>query len=69
MYIVIKAQDILILNKLNKKFITLVSLYWYTMMHGQQNIKQATSARLCHSVANEKSCDNESMSLTNCAGK
>jgi hypothetical protein len=30
---------LLILNKLNKKRITLVSLYWYTMMHGQQNIK------------------------------
>jgi hypothetical protein len=29
----------LILNKLNKKCIMLVSLYWYTMMHGQQNIK------------------------------
>jgi hypothetical protein len=29
----------LILNKLNKKCITLVSLDWYTMMHGQQNIK------------------------------
>jgi hypothetical protein len=28
----------LILNKLIKKCITLVSLYWYTMMHGQQNI-------------------------------
>jgi hypothetical protein len=28
-----------ILNKLNKKCITLVSLYWYTVMHGQQNIK------------------------------
>jgi hypothetical protein len=29
----------LILNKLNEKCITLVSLYWYTMMHGQQIIK------------------------------
>jgi hypothetical protein len=29
----------LILNKLNEKCITLVSLYWYTMMYGQQNIK------------------------------
>jgi hypothetical protein len=29
----------LVLNKLNEKWITLVSLYWYTMMHGQQNIK------------------------------
>jgi hypothetical protein len=29
----------LILNKLNKKCITLVLLYWYTMMHGQQSIK------------------------------
>jgi hypothetical protein len=29
----------LILNKLNKKCITLVSLYWYTMMYRQQNIK------------------------------
>jgi hypothetical protein len=28
-----------ILNKLNKKCITLGSLYWYSMMHGQQNIK------------------------------
>jgi hypothetical protein len=33
-------QRPLILNKLNKKCITLVSLYWYTMMHGQQNIKK-----------------------------
>jgi hypothetical protein len=32
-------QRPLILNKLNKECITLVSLYWYTMMHGQQNIK------------------------------
>jgi hypothetical protein len=31
-------QRPLILNKLNKKCITLVSLYWYTMTHGQQNI-------------------------------
>jgi hypothetical protein len=30
----------LILKKLNKKCITLVSLYWYTVMHGQQNIRQ-----------------------------
>jgi hypothetical protein len=29
----------LILNKLNKKCITLVSLYWYTVMHSQQNNK------------------------------
>jgi hypothetical protein len=29
----------LILNKLNKKCITFVALYWYTMMHVQQNIK------------------------------
>jgi hypothetical protein len=28
----------LILNKLNKNYITLVSRYWYTVMHGQQNI-------------------------------
>jgi hypothetical protein len=28
-----------ILNKLNEKCITLVSLCWYTVMHGQQNIK------------------------------
>jgi hypothetical protein len=28
----------LILNKLNKKCITLFSLYWCTVMHGQQNI-------------------------------
>jgi hypothetical protein len=27
----------LILNKLNKKCITLVPLYWYTVRHGQQN--------------------------------
>jgi hypothetical protein len=33
-------QRLLILNKLNKKCIMLVALYWYTMMHGQQNIKQ-----------------------------
>jgi hypothetical protein len=32
-------QRTLILNKLNKKCIMLVSLYWYTMMHGQHNIK------------------------------
>jgi hypothetical protein len=32
-------QRPLILNKLNEKWITLVSLYWYTMMHGQQNIQ------------------------------
>jgi hypothetical protein len=31
-------QKSLILNGLNKDSITLVSLYWYTMMHGQQNI-------------------------------
>jgi hypothetical protein len=32
----------LILNKLNKKCIALVSLHWYTtsMMHGQQNLNQ-----------------------------
>jgi hypothetical protein len=29
----------LILNKLNEKCITLVSLYWYTVMRGQQYIK------------------------------
>jgi hypothetical protein len=29
----------LILNKLNKTCITLVLLYWYTLMHGQHNIK------------------------------
>jgi hypothetical protein len=29
----------LILNKLNKKCITLVSSHWYTTMHGQQHIK------------------------------
>jgi hypothetical protein len=29
----------LILNKLNEQCITLVSLYWYTTIHGQQNIK------------------------------
>jgi hypothetical protein len=28
-----------ILNKLKENCITLVSLYWYNMMHGQQNIK------------------------------
>jgi hypothetical protein len=28
-----------LLNKLNKKCITLVSLHGYTVMHGQQNIK------------------------------
>jgi hypothetical protein len=28
-----------ILNQLNEKCVTLLSLYWYTMMHGQQNIK------------------------------
>jgi hypothetical protein len=27
-------------NTLNEKFIMLVLLYWYTTMHGQQNIKQ-----------------------------
>jgi hypothetical protein len=32
-------QKLLIPNKLNKKCITLVSLYWYTMMSGQQNIR------------------------------
>jgi hypothetical protein len=32
-------QRPLILNKLNAKCITLASLYWYTLMHGQQNIK------------------------------
>jgi hypothetical protein len=31
---------LLILNKLNERCITLISLYWYTMMHGQQNIKK-----------------------------
>jgi hypothetical protein len=31
----------LIHNKLNETCITLVSLYWYTMIHGQQNIKYA----------------------------
>jgi hypothetical protein len=31
-------QRPLVLNKLNRKCITLVSLYWCTMMHGQQNI-------------------------------
>jgi hypothetical protein len=30
---------LLILNILNKKCITLVTLSWYTMMHSQQNIK------------------------------
>jgi hypothetical protein len=29
----------LIINKLNKNCITLLSLYWYTMMHGQPSIK------------------------------
>jgi hypothetical protein len=29
----------LILNKLNEKCITLVSVYGYTVMHAQQNIK------------------------------
>jgi hypothetical protein len=29
----------LILNKLNRKCIMLVLLYWCTMMHGQQNVK------------------------------
>jgi hypothetical protein len=28
-----------VLNKLNEKCSTLISLYWYTMIHGQQNIK------------------------------
>jgi hypothetical protein len=28
----------LILNTLNKMCIRLVSLYWYTVMHGQQNL-------------------------------
>jgi hypothetical protein len=32
-------QRPLIVDKLNKKCITLVSLYWYTVMHGRQNIK------------------------------
>jgi hypothetical protein len=32
-------QRELILNKLNKKCFKLVSLYWYTVMRGQQNIK------------------------------
>jgi hypothetical protein len=32
-------QRPLILNKLNEMCITFVSFYWYTMMHGQQNIK------------------------------
>jgi hypothetical protein len=32
-------QRPLILNKLNEKCITLISLYWYTMVHGQQNTK------------------------------
>jgi hypothetical protein len=33
---------LLILNKLNEICITLCSLYWYTMTHGQQNIKDVT---------------------------
>jgi hypothetical protein len=33
------VEVFLILNKLNKKCIALVSLYWYTVMHGQKNIK------------------------------
>jgi hypothetical protein len=35
----------LILNKLNKKCITLVSLYWWTVMHSQQNIKYSFSSK------------------------
>jgi hypothetical protein len=33
----------MLLNKLNKRYITLVSLYWCTMMYGQQNIKRTGS--------------------------
>jgi hypothetical protein len=36
-------QRHLILNKLNKKCITLVSLYWCTVMHDQRNIKKKLS--------------------------
>jgi hypothetical protein len=36
-----------ILNKLNEKCITLVSLYWYTKMHSQQNIKFDTLCIIC----------------------
>jgi hypothetical protein len=36
----------LILNKLNEKCITLVSLYRYTMMHSQQNIKYVAGSCL-----------------------
>jgi hypothetical protein len=39
-------QRPLILNKLVRKCITLVSLYWSTMMHGQQNIKCVESSLL-----------------------
>jgi hypothetical protein len=50
-----------ILNKLNEKFITLVSLYWYTMMHGQQNIKfvqcHTTSTTDTHSDTPWTQCD------------
>jgi hypothetical protein len=31
-------QRSVILNKLNKMCITLVSLYWYTLLHGRKNI-------------------------------
>jgi hypothetical protein len=32
------TQRPLILNRVNKKYITLFSLYWYTVMYGQPNI-------------------------------
>jgi hypothetical protein len=41
------VQRPLIVNKLNENCFTLVSLYWYTMMHGQQNIKSPRQSISC----------------------
>jgi hypothetical protein len=38
----------LILNQLNRKFITFVSLNWCNMMHGQQNIKYVIETYILH---------------------
>jgi hypothetical protein len=45
-----KARNMLrplIFNKLNRKCIMLVSLYWYTMMHRQQSIKRICEFGVC----------------------
>jgi hypothetical protein len=36
-------RGLMILNKFNEKCITLISFYWYTIMHGQQNVKYWSS--------------------------